>query len=1165
MEVRGFISELLGRYDAEECFTFLADNDGIVFVADQDLLGKAKSGKAGALATHQYIQLQILAEEGLAEPIGNGFLIESALAVQLDEDTRHFLSLPDSFPGKYLVRIDGLAHQENFRVQLIPETSPGEQVPNYGVRGPLICLSSDEEYLMTAEEYAAFESVRVHEGLASTERNEVTNLRLVAQLQRCKSNGLKIDLAHFEELHVKDVEHVRVSAKEMDDGSLLLMPDYGEGAVFDSIQRRLWQLEEGAVIGSLRVNNNRLVLDERCVQATREILANQKISPEQVEVFIKNPSAFLDGALVDLDEGYSLRVQGATEFKPKFFGDTDETGISWFEQAAATLRPCTHLKNIIKSRDDLNYFHEIFEESVRKGLAQVEFKDERIDVSDAHLVDRELENIEDLITRSPETTDKSEREPPEEKDEENFSQLVLDVFDNDIEVRFGDVGDVKSVLYKDEIDWSAYKFEPFSYQETGIRWILGLLTITYNLEIKDLSKNGALLADDMGLGKTFMSLAAIREYLGQSTLYDDMDRPVLIVAPLTLLENWEEEVEKVFNEGCNPFSDIVKLQASADLPRFRLKGAGLEIRQSSNTGLGSIRYSLKVGKDYLSERLDKPKRLVLTTYETLRDYQFSLCRVDWSIAVFDEAQHIKNPNTVAAIAARGLKARFKLMTTGTPVENSLRDFWSLMDTAVPAYLGSWQEFRQIYIKPINDAVDEKRAQVRLEQGQLLRSKVGPLMLRRIKEGELDGLPEKRIFSGSKNCVNDSQFMPLLRCCMPTLQQQAYEMVIDLVQEGATKGEVGSVVLAGLHRLRDVSLHPNLLDGGILPAPASRDEALGLIERSGKLEQTFALLKQISERSEKVIIFCINKRLQAFLSLACQQIFGISVSIVNGDTRAVAKRKDVATRRSILTEFEAQDGFGVVIMSPIAAGTGLTVVGANNVIHLERHWNPAKEAQATDRVYRIGQKKNVSVYLPVLVHPAEDVTSFDENLDKLLQQKIALKDAVVTPEIVNPEEMSGVFGSTFGGSGGHSSLKIDDVDQLGWKRFEAFSAEILGKAYDGEPKLTAEGPDHGADAIISARDNILIQCKFTTTGMMNSVLAVREVYSAKPFYENALGFEFNRLIVATNAKTVDRKVKQEAKTLRVELVCKGDLQRMLSSARVTHRDISRRLVRERIKV
>jgi len=120
-----------------------------------------------------------------------------------------------------------------------------------------------------------------------------------------------------------------------------------------------------------------------------------------------------------------------------------------------------------------------------------------------------------------------------------------------------------------------------------------------------------------------------------------------------------------------------------------------------------------------------------------------------------------------------------------------------------------------------------------------------------------------------------------------------------------------------------------------------------------------------------------------------------ITVINGDTKAVSSKPGVETRKNLI---ENKLGFNIIIMSPIAAGTGLTVIGANHVIHLERHWNPAKEAQATDRAYRIGQVKDVHVYLPILHHPNK--TSFDVNLHHLLNSKIQIKDAVVTPEDVS---------------------------------------------------------------------------------------------------------------------------------------------------------------------
>lgn len=139
-----------------------------------------------------------------------------------------------------------------------------------------------------------------------------------------------------------------------------------------------------------------------------------------------------------------------------------------------------------------------------------------------------------------------------------------------------------------------------------------------------------------------------------------------------------------------------------------------------------------------------------------------------------------------------------------------------------------------------------------------------------------------------------------------------------------------------------------------------------------------------------------------LKIWIQKHFGLNVGIINGDTKTHASNTGSETRKGLIEQFETKEGFNVIIMSPVAAGVGLTVVGANNVIHLERHWNPAKEAQATDRVYRIGQTKDVNIYIPAVHHPKQK--SFDVLLNTLLMSKIAVSDAVVTPQAVSEREI-----------------------------------------------------------------------------------------------------------------------------------------------------------------
>ncbi|PIE46438.1 MAG: helicase, partial [Gammaproteobacteria bacterium] len=339
---------------------------------------------------------------------------------------------------------------------------------------------------------------------------------------------------------------------------------------------------------------------------------------------------------------------------------------------------------------------------------------------------------------------------------------------------------------------------------------------------------------------------------------------------------------------------------------------------------------------------------------------FSLCSIDWGMVVFDEAQNIKNPNAIQTRAAKGLNSDFKLLVTGTPVENSLADFWCLMDTAVPGHLYSYQDFRKKYIKPILEAnkpildiVNSNAKSVQLDIGLMLRKDVGHLMLRRTKEdvfsqdasqskyGEGKALPQKIVYVGLLDDASEDstyKYRQSLSSTMHDFQLATYEAVINEYRKAEH-----NQALACLHNLRDISLHPQLGNQGtLIGRKKTINDLKKTIGQSRKLTSLIVQLDSIKKLNEKCIVFCINKRLQEFLSLALTSIYSVPVHVINGDTKAVAKKQSSETRKSIISAFEAHEGFNIIIMSPIAAGVGLTITGANHVIHLERHWNPAKE-------------------------------------------------------------------------------------------------------------------------------------------------------------------------------------------------------------------------------
>ena len=188
----------------------------------------------------------------------------------------------------------------------------------------------------------------------------------------------------------------------------------------------------------------------------------------------------------------------------------------------------------------------------------------------------------------------------------------------------------------------------------------------------------------------------------------------------------------------------------------------------------------------------------------------------------------------------------------------------------------------------------------------------------------------------------------------------------------------------------------------------------LVDTSARLQATIAFLNRIKAKNEKVIIFAERKETQKMLQRICHERYGIVTKIINGDTPSIITRQTTnrQSRQSSIDDYQSVDGFNVIIMSPIAAGMGLNVTAANHVIHYSRHWNPAKESQATDRAYRIGQTKDVFVYYPMSV--SSDFKSFDETLDELLSRKTSLATSTIFPtervEVKQEELGQMLFGS-----------------------------------------------------------------------------------------------------------------------------------------------------------
>lgn len=1007
MGLASFFRRFMGEDDVAlstlEGLRFAADSGGLNVFLPRDQYLALQQGKGNALQKVQLIALHMLAEQGAAEAIANGFRIDAETVAAMDDEQAEIFRLPRRYPGRFVANIIGRTGSSGFQVTLAAQMAEGP-LP-FQRKGPYLLLTSSEQYRLTPAELYGLNALEHHQGLSADERGEAANVRLMAELQTAARSGMQVDLSHFDRMDVVVPEGVGVIATRLPDGSLELCPTLGDGSSAEQLGKRWSQLDMSANGGVLRIDNRVVLLDEAQMNGVRNVLSSRRIPADKVAEFIATPTAFLDAALVNLDMGFSLRVAGIGKPQHVDFGELDLVRNDWFALDRRPAAPSI-ISKVVQSPEELERLKELIVAAQGQGAESVHFGGHAIDITNIELVAHEVAAAETRLADPDFQKANAPALHTTEQDEKQGEKVAVVLKEADA-ISSGLLHKAQSAELNHEPDWSAYAREPFPHQREGIEWMLKLLNVALQDDHLDLYRlQGALLADDMGLGKTYMALVAVGEYLKSQRRQQKPEKPVLVVAPLSLLENWEDEVSKTY--PAVPFRDVIVLQSGRDLSQFRVKGAERESAQLAALGENelaeeqSIRYALTIGPEAGAHRLDMDRRLVLTTYQTLRDYQFSLCQIDWGMVIFDEAQNIKNPNAHQTRAAKGLKADFKLLATGTPVENSLGDFWCLMDTAQPGLLGGWDHFRDTWIKPILAADDEVRDQVRVEVGNDLRRAVGIFMLRRIKEDQLKGLPSKTICTGLQVDGGGMSHNTMLAAMMRGAQLEAYDGVLNEYRNRRDAEEdLRGIALAALSNLRSISLHPRLENETALYA-RSAAQARGYMQESGKLEVLLSVLDGIQAKGEKVILFMVTKRLQRLLKLWLDQIYGLDIAVINGDTKAVATKEETMTRKKLIVEFEARKGFNVLIMSPVAAGVGLTVVGANHVVHLERHWNPAKEAQASDRVYRIGQTKPVFIHLPVVTHPQYD--SFDVHLDRLLRGKLMLKDAVITPDAVAEKDV-----------------------------------------------------------------------------------------------------------------------------------------------------------------
>ncbi|WP_443938220.1 SNF2-related protein [Pedobacter sp. MW01-1-1] len=1043
-------------------------------------------------------QLAILTElhdNGLADYTDNSCEIDSIEVLRLNDIDKQILDLPNGYPYEIFIESDGTLTHNSFKFKYgFYDFAPNGTRLRTSRNGALLKVE-ENEYLLSENQFLLSEAIDEFNKLSVDEKGNVTNLKKLSELKTLsKESGLTLEqFLNNQELFVP--EKIKLDV-DFNNGIFEIIPtvEIDNAIGFTNTFDKLPMIRDVYPVSGNNGETTRVVISENQKTELQKIKTNRKVSDkETIQEIIEHPELFFNDDEVDFTVFYSDRVKEIGVYSPKFYPFASPYKSQWIPGIVIKDKVHGVKKIYFKTPEKLDDFIEQKEKAVKEKKQTIEWEYTEIPIEEAEKFIR---------------TAKKQFETPNKpvKQEKKTDHEVLIIKENAEITEFSNGNELPENLKHNFYSISNLEngIALKEHQKEGVSWLQSLFKQNFA---------GGLLADDMGLGKTLQLLYFI-EWHCQNC---DGNKPYLIVAPVSLLENWENEYQKFFSPQ--------------NLPLCKLYG-GVSLTKENNPAQNQ--------QD--AKRLQF-KQIILTNYETLRSYQISLGLVDFAVIALDEAQKIKTPGTLITNASKALKADFKIAITGTPVENTLVDIWCLMDFAVPGLLGNAKDFAKEYQKPLSDENTDIKALT-----EQLRNNIGVFIKRRLKSDVAKDLPKKHDNQNSR-----------IKKAMPTVQLDRYKQEIEMANDSDLEGvEKRNQKLKSLWAVRDISDHPYLLESQILKF--SSDE---LINSSSKLQTTVGILANIKSKNEKVIVFADRRETQKMLQKVVYDTFGIFTSIINGDTPTTKQLggKSKQSRQQTIDRFQEEEGFNVIVMSPIAAGVGLNVTKANHIVHYTRHWNPAKEEQATDRAYRIGQQKDVFVYYPMAIfsddmkdEEGNRMKSFDEILDTLLNNKKSLASNTLFPTEqaeITPDEL---FGNIFG-TKTESKPKVQtltDIDRLNPNLFEA-TIGALYKKQGFEVYLTPYSNDKGVDVVVLKNgENYLIQAKQTKSLVGNE--AIQEICTAKKYYEDRFKEKFKLLTITNNDYSSSATIL--ANSNEITLLNRRYLENLVTENNITIQDINK---------
>lgn len=1003
----------------------------------------------------------------------------------------------------------------------------------------------DHIFRLDQQTYLLEERIQQHNDLQTSSRESLIHFAEIKGL--AQTVGAQID-QFIQQNKVLITPAIGIDLIEEPDGRISFAP-YIDGVRREDLSRAFLCSED---VDNLQIDDAhggriRLVFSSEQQEILHRMAKVRKLGGQEKIKVLRNPQALFDGVAgaVDLEIGdFGPRVKGIGRFPFIVQPVIQRSNLGIFYDANFEPQPSTDNKpksklnvglsfryqdgteerELFKSLDELIDFNQRVQSAFQKGEGHLQFGDKSLVVDEVFARD-----ISNLVKKFTFTL------PARDLHREDSDRMYLLIYENDDELEYREEWEIAIKGIDQEKIYLPNALRPDitlkKHQIEGLRWL------QENYLLNSMGRKGGLLADDMGLGKTLQILSFIAWLIEQGELsYANSAnpeaapwKPVLIIMPVMLLENetWIQDMKKFFNNEGSIFT-----------PRLTLYGKNLK----------NMRIAGSVGQEALAQKplLDmdelRKHRVVMTNYETVVNYQFSFATMksDWTLVVTDEAQAQKTPKTKISHALKSLYPKFRIACTGTPVETRLLDVWNIIDYIQPGkLLGSASDFTKKFEQPLSDNTDLLEITLKTLRDDLQFGKQTAYILRREKSQVLDGLPEKHEHK--------------IPCLLSELQRELHIEYLMRAREG---GE-GNHPFALIQGLMNLYQHPYLIPSSHNFETNDFNETM---TSCPKLSTMINILEEIRGKNEKALIFTRSRNMQQLLANTIFESLRQRIDIVNGAASRHETATSSNTRKDMLNRFREENNRNFIILSPDVAGIGLTLTEANHVIHYGRWWNPAKEAQATDRAYRIGQERDVHVYYLVAKDPRGEFKSFDEKLDALIDRRKKMAYDFLAPMPGEDELGEEIYSEVFKepGQSGYpiKPMGSDDVKTLPWGRFEALIA-VLEERRGNRVILTPQSGDMGMDVIsIHEKQVRLIQCKHKRYGDELDIEVVQEVVNACDTYRARLFSNSGcnlKPVLATNGR-VSSAMKRLCSQHEIEILSENGISESLSKFPCTIADI-----------